>query len=83
MDEEDRASVCRGWRFVQYFKDRYLPDFLLGWDVGRAAMLARWGCYLGWSPRGRPWASCGSCPKRRPGGCTAGGNSRNRTCSAA
>ena len=52
MDEEDRASVCRGWRFVQYFKDRYLPDFLLGWDVGRAAMLARWGCYLGWITEG-------------------------------
>ena len=52
MDEEDRASVCRGWRFVQYFKDRYLPDFLLGWDVGRTAMLARWGCYLGWITEG-------------------------------
>ena len=21
---------------------------MAGWDVGRAAMLARWGCYLGW-----------------------------------
>lgn len=51
-DEEERASVCRGWRFVQHFKGRYLPDFLLGWDVGRAAMLARWGCYLGWITEG-------------------------------
>lgn len=52
MDEEDRASVCRGWRFARYFKGRFLPDFLLGWDVGRAAMLARWGCYLGWITEG-------------------------------
>lgn len=51
-DEEERESVCRGWRFVQQFKNRYLPDFLLGWDVGRAAMLARWGCYLGWITEG-------------------------------
>lgn len=51
-DEEELESVCRGWRFVQRFKDRYLPDFLLGWDVGRAAMLARWGCYLGWLTEG-------------------------------
>ena len=48
MDEEEAGSVCRVWRFVQRFKDRYPADFLLGWDVGRAAMLARWGCYLGW-----------------------------------
>lgn len=52
MDEEDWASVCRGWRFAQHFKGRFLPDFLVGWDVGRAAMLARWGCYLGWVTEG-------------------------------
>lgn len=51
-DEEERESVCRGWRFVQHFKGRYSPNFLLGWDVGRAAMLARWGCYLGWITEG-------------------------------
>ena len=51
-DEEERESVRRGWRFVQHFKGRYLPEFLLGWDVGRAAMLARWGCYLGWITEG-------------------------------
>lgn len=51
-DEEECASVCRGWRFAQHFKDRYAPEFMLGWDIGRAAMLARWGCYLGWLTRG-------------------------------
>lgn len=51
-DEEEQASVCRGWRFVDHFKGRYNSDFLLGWDVGRAAMLARWGCYLGWITEG-------------------------------
>ncbi|BDF72583.1 hypothetical protein CE91St41_35650 [Oscillospiraceae bacterium] len=52
MDEEDRESACRGWRFAQHYKARYLPGFMTGWDVGRAAMLARWGCYLGWLTEG-------------------------------
>ena len=52
MEADERESICRGWRFAQYFKSRYLPNFLLGWDVGRAAMLARWGCYLGWITEG-------------------------------
>ena len=48
MDEDDRESVRRAWRFAQRYKSQYAPGFLAGWDVGRAAMLARWGCYLGW-----------------------------------
>ncbi len=48
MDEDDRASTCRAWRFAQRYKSQYAPDFMAGWDVGRAAMLTRWGCYLGW-----------------------------------
>ncbi len=51
-DEEERESVCRGWRFAQYYKAHFGPGFLTGWDVGRAAMLARWGCYLGWLTEG-------------------------------
>ena len=51
-DEEEQESICRGWRFVQHFKSRYRPEFLLGWDIGRAAMLAHWGCYLGWITEG-------------------------------
>lgn len=51
-DEEEQESVGRAWRFVQRYKGERLPDFLLGWDVGRAAMLARWGCYLGWITAG-------------------------------
>ena len=47
-DEEDRASAARAWRFVQRYQQQYGPGFLAGWDIGRAAMLARWGCYLGW-----------------------------------
>ena len=52
MDEEDRESACRGWRFAQHYKAHYSPGFMTGWDVGRAAMLARWGCYLGWITEG-------------------------------
>ena len=52
MNEEDRESACRGWRFAQHYKTRYLSGFMTGWDVGRAAMLARWGCYLGWITEG-------------------------------
>ncbi len=48
MDENDRASVSRAWRFAQRYKSQYSPDFMAGWDIGRAAMLTRWGCYLGW-----------------------------------
>ena len=48
MDEDDRESVSRAWRFAQRYKGQFAPGFMAGWDVGRAAMLARWGCYLGW-----------------------------------
>ena len=48
MDEDDRESVRRAWRFAQRYKGQYAPGFMAGWDVGRAAMLTRWGCYLGW-----------------------------------
>ena len=48
MDEDDRESTSRAWRFVQRYKNQYAPGFMAGWDIGRAAMLTRWGCYLGW-----------------------------------
>ncbi|HJD24522.1 MAG TPA: DUF1266 domain-containing protein, partial [Firmicutes bacterium] len=48
MDEDDRESTRRAWRFAQRYKSRYAPGFMAGWDIGRAAMLTRWGCYLGW-----------------------------------
>ncbi len=48
MDEEEQAAAGRAWRFAQRYKSQYAPGFMAGWDVGRAAMLARWGCYLGW-----------------------------------
>lgn len=48
MDKDDRESVCRAWRFAQRYKAQYAPGFMAGWDIGRAAMLTRWGCYLGW-----------------------------------
>ncbi|MCD7995023.1 MAG: DUF1266 domain-containing protein [Clostridia bacterium] len=51
-DEEELASAGRGWRFAQQYKAHFSPGFMTGWDVGRAAMLARWGCYLGWLTEG-------------------------------
>lgn len=47
-DEDDREGVVRAWAFAQHYKGQYSPAFMAGWDVGRAAMLARWGSYLGW-----------------------------------
>ena len=47
-DEDSLASVSRAWRFAQRYKRQYAPGFMAGWDVGRAAMLTRWGSYLGW-----------------------------------
>ena len=48
MGEDDRESTQRAWRFAQRYKSQYAPGFMAGWDCGRAAMLTRWGCYLGW-----------------------------------
>lgn len=48
LDEEEQESIRRGWRFAQHYKTQFTPGFLASWDIGRAAMLARWGCYLGW-----------------------------------
>ena len=48
MDEEECEATMRAWRFAQRYKELYSPVFMAGWDTGRAAMLARWGCYLGW-----------------------------------
>ena len=47
-DEEDKEGIERGLAFVQHFKDKYDADFLLGWDIGRAAMITRWGYFVGW-----------------------------------
>lgn len=47
-DEDDREGIARAWAFAQHYKAKYSPAFMAGWDVGRAAMLARWGSYLGW-----------------------------------
>ena len=47
-DEEEQANIARAWRFARRYRDRYSPAFMTGWDVGRAAMLTRWGAYLGW-----------------------------------
>ena len=59
MDEDDCESTKRAWRFAQRYKSQYAPGFMAGWDVGRAAMLTRWGCYLGWITEseavGIPW----------------------------
>lgn len=50
--EEEQASLRRAWRFAQHYKTQYTPSFMIGWDIGRAAMLTRWGCYLGWLTEG-------------------------------
>lgn len=47
-DSDEREGVVRAWEFAQHYKQQYSPAFMTGWDVGRAAMLARWGSYLGW-----------------------------------
>ncbi len=48
MAEEDREGFVRGHAFVKHFKDKFGADFLLGWDIGRAAMITRWGYFVGW-----------------------------------
>lgn len=46
MDADDRASAAYGWEFAQNEKGTHSAEELLGWDYGRAAMLARWGYFL-------------------------------------
>ena len=47
-DEEEQANIARAWRFARRYRARYSPAFMTGWDTGRAAILTRWGAYLGW-----------------------------------
>lgn len=47
----DRETIRRCWTFAQRYRESYPPEALLGWDLGRAAMITRWGCYLGWITR--------------------------------
>lgn len=83
MDEEDRRRSAGAGGSPGTLRAASSPTSCwAGTWAGRPCWPAGAAIWAG-SPRGRPWASCGSCPKRRPGGCTAGGNSRNRTCSAA
>ena len=66
MDEDDRESTSRAWRFAQQYKSQYSPGFMAGWDIGRAAMLTRWGCYLGLGlPRVKQEASFGTYLSKR------------------
>lgn len=55
IDEDDKEGLRRGWTFVQRFKEKYPADFLLGWDIGRAAMITRWGYFLGWLTQAETW----------------------------
>ena len=54
-DSDEREGVVRAWEFAQRYKQQYSPAFMTGWDVGRAAMLARWGSYLGWITPEEAW----------------------------
>ena len=46
MDADDRSAAAYGWEFAQKRKGTHSPQALLGWDYGRAAMVARWGYFL-------------------------------------
>ena len=54
-DDDEKEGLQRGWAFVQHFKEKYPADFLLGWDIGRAAMITRWGYFLGWITQEEAW----------------------------
>lgn len=48
MDEEEKAGVTRGFLFADRFKKSKKENDLLGWDLGRYALLVRFGFYVGW-----------------------------------
>lgn len=51
-DEEECASVCRGWQVRPVVQTAVWPGIPGGLGCGPAAMLARWGCFLGWITEG-------------------------------
>ena len=62
MDEDDRESTCRAWRFAQRYKGQYAPGFMAGWDIGRDADTLGMLFRLDHRKRGC-WYSVGSLPK--------------------
>lgn len=48
MDDEDKAGVTRGFLFAGRFKKSKKENDLLGWDLGRHALLVRYGFYINW-----------------------------------
>ncbi|MCR5743125.1 MAG: DUF1266 domain-containing protein [Lachnospiraceae bacterium] len=51
MDELDRSSESRAWRFCKAFEGSVSGEGLSAWDLGRAAMLVRWGAFVGYVTR--------------------------------
>lgn len=47
LDPEDMSGAMQRWLLARHFKDTVSPEFMRGWDIGRAAALVRWGYFVG------------------------------------
>lgn len=51
---EDAEQQNR-FAFTQVFADQFEPSTMLGWDLGRAAMMVRWGYTMAWITEQESW----------------------------
>ena len=56
MDEEDIAVSDARFAFAQAYAGSVDPAMLLGWDLGRAANVTRWGYFLGYLSEDEAWS---------------------------
>ena len=56
MDEEDVAVSDARFAFAQAYAGSVDPAMLLGWDLGRAANVTRWGYFLGYLSEDEAWS---------------------------
>ena len=56
MDEEDIAVSDARFAFAQAYAGSVDPAMMLGWDLGRAANVTRWGYFLGYLSEDEAWS---------------------------
>ena len=59
MNEEDVEEIKNGFEFAQFFKDKMPENIMIGWDIGRAAMVTRWAYYMDYITEDETWSILG------------------------
>ena len=56
MDEEDRAFTDSRFEFTRAYAGNIGPEYLRGWDLGRAANITRWGYFVNMLTEEEAWS---------------------------